>query len=204
MQQTYRLSHSHLWGHITYCNWCSLSLPPHALKLMIIHKNVPCVLDLESSHLWPVMKEEKRNQERRRRQPARWNKARTCVLVWSVIYLNLLCDSRTGIVCVRVCERVCTVSMCSRLFRRYVNVFVCVRRSGEIPLAFPFIRQRLSFFVWGDTRPTWIYLQRNLYELRWTCLDRQLQAAQQRASIKTLLNCINKCGEAKGDRQRRP
>ena len=73
-----------------------------------------CILGLESSHLWLVMKEEKSNQERRRREPARWNKARTCSLVWNVIYLNLLWDSRTGCVCV-----------CVGLYSQYVFTSHC-------------------------------------------------------------------------------
>lgn len=153
-----------------------------------------CVLGSESSHLCLVMKQEERNREKRKQ--GRWNKARTGLLVWKVIYLNLLWDSRTGCVCACLCT-VCVHSLPGAL----VKVFVRVKSSGEIPLLFPFIRQRLSFFVWGDTRPTWIYLQRNLYELRWTCLDRQLQAAQQHVSINTLLCCINIRGKAKGDRQ---
>lgn len=196
MQQTNGVSHSHLWGHIThtvflYTLWNSWSF----IKF-------PCYLGLESSHLWLVMKEEKMDQEKRRRGPARWNKARTCLLVWSVIYLNLLWDSRTGCVCVYV--GVCTVSMYSLLIWCYCEcVCVCEEWWWNTP-PLSIHQTEAVFFVWGDTRPTWIYLQRNLYELWWTCLDQQLQAAQQRASIKTLLNCINKCGEAKGDRQCRP
>lgn len=54
-------------------------------------------------------------------------------------------------------------------------------------------------FSWVDTRRTWLYLQRNLYELWWACFDRQLQAAQQRAPMKSLLNCVNKRRAAKED-----
>ena len=157
-----------------------------------------CILGLESSHLWLLMKEEKSNQERGRREPARWNKARTCSLVWNVIHLNLLWDSRTGCVCVCVCMCGVVQSVCVHFS---LWICLCMWRVAVTHPTFPHPSDRHCFFGWGDIRPTWIYLQRNLYELWWTCLDQQSQTAQQRASIKTLTNCISKRGEAKVDRQ---
>lgn len=185
------------WAILTFEDANAVQVLLHTLKLMIIHK----IYLFYRKVLWLVRIEEKKDQERRR-EPIRWNKARTCSLVWSVIYLNLLWDSSRG----------CT-SLCVSLYSPYiftsplVLLWMCLFVRIVVvkhPSSSHSSHRGCLFFVWGDTKPTWIYLQRNLYELWWTCLDRQLQAAQQRATIKTLLNCINKYGEAKVDRQCSP
>lgn len=126
------------------------------LKFMPFMK-YPCILELERSQLWLVMKEEKRDQERKMSKHARWNKARTCSLVWSVIYLNLLWDSRTG--CVSVYVGVCTVSMYSLLIWSYcecVCMCVCEWQWNSPPLP---IHQTKAVFLYEVTlgQPEYIY-----------------------------------------------
>lgn len=53
----------------------------------------------------------------------------------------------------------------------------------NVPLL-PILQTESAFLYELTLDPTWIYLQRNLYELCWTCFDQQLQAAQWCGAIK--------------------
>lgn len=82
-----------------------------------------------------------------------------------------------------------------------VNVFVCVKSGGEIPLLFPFIRQRLSFLYEVTLgQPEYIY-RGTFMNSGERALTSNYRPHSSVPPLKTLLNCINKCGEAKGDRQ---